>query len=288
MQLYSITLILSPSAKNITSILSFYQEIICRKAFRICILFPVLLMAGKISVQGQSAKEVNTRYQTWFSLNTLSRLSNKWGVMADFHHVRRDNLVAKPRFYFIRVGTNYWINDKVSLSLAYGHMWLAPSVDGWKNYSQENRIHEQFQVNSKLKKVSVVQRLRNEQRWQQIMVNDEPSGKLRFTNRVRYLASFNIPLFKNEYLPSMVMADEIMVQFGKDVIYNTFDQNRIFAGIRQKISRDISFDFGYMRVFQQKNTGYQYDLYHTFRLFFYYTPDFRKNFRQTHHHSGDE
>ncbi len=275
-------------SKNITSIHSFYREIFCRKTSITWILVPFFLLAVQISVPGQSAKEVNTLNQTWFSINTMSRVTDRWGIMADFHHVRWDNLIANPRFYFLRIGTNYWMSDKISLSLAYGHLWLAPSVDGWKNYSNENRIHEQLQVNSKLNKISVIQRLRNEQRWQQVMVNDEPSGKLRFTNRVRYLASFNIPVFKNASLPSLVLADEIMVQFGKDVIYNTFDQNRLFIGIRQKISRDINFDFGYMRVFQQKYSGYEYDLYHTLRLFFYYSPDFRNNSRLPHHHSGDE
>jgi len=30
-----------------------------------------------------------------------------------------------------------------------------------------------------------------------------------------------------------------------------------------------------MQVFQQKASGYQYDLNHTLRLFFYWTPDWR-------------
>jgi hypothetical protein len=45
--------------------------------------------------------------------------------------------------------------------------------------------------------------------------------------------------------------------------------------VKVGISRAWSFDLGYMQVFQQKASGYQYDLNHTLRLFFYWTPDWR-------------
>jgi long-subunit fatty acid transport protein len=57
-------------------------------------------------------------------------------------------------------------------------------------------------------------------------------------------------------------------------VYNTFDQNRLFLGIKQKISKTLSFDAGYMYLFQQKESGYQYNANKTYRLFFYYTPNF--------------
>jgi hypothetical protein len=268
--------------------MSINVKIIYRKGFQKIILLATVLTLTGTGLRGQSAKEVTSQDQSWFSINTLSRVSDRWGVVADFHAVRRNNFFSDPRFYFIRMGANYWLKDNITFSLAYGHMWVAPTVEGWSTFSEEHRIHEQFQFISKINKITVVQRLRNEQRWQEKMVNDQPSGNLRFTNRIRYLASFNIPLFKNKYLPSLALADEIMVQFGKEVVYNTFDQNRIFIGIRQKISTDLNFDMGYMRVFQQKYSGYQYDLYHTFRLYFYYTPDLRKHLHQQHSHTGDE
>lgn len=71
--------------------------------------------------------------------------------------------------------------------------------------------------------------------------------------------------------PQLVLADELLVQFGKDVVFNTFDQNRIFIGIKQKINNSLSFDTGYMSVFQQKSNGINYIQSNTFRLFFYYT-----------------
>jgi hypothetical protein len=265
-----------------------YMKIFRRKGFQKILLLVTILTITVSCGMAQSSKEIISRNQSWFSINTLSRLSNRWGVMADLHVVRKNFFNSAPRFYFARIGVNYWLKENITFSLGYGHMWLAPSVAGWGTYSEENRIHEQFQVVSKFNKLTVVQRLRNEQRWQEIMVNDKPSGHLRFTNRIRYLASVNIPLFKNKNLPSLALADELMIQFGKAIVYNTFDQNRLFIGVKQRISSSLSFDIGYMRILQQKFSGYQYDLFHTFRLYFYYTPDFRKFLHQQHSHTGDE
>jgi Protein of unknown function (DUF2490) len=108
------------------------------------------------------------------------------------------------------------------------------------------------------------------------MINDSFSGNNKITDRIRYLLSLTFPVFKNKKYPALVVSDELAIQFGKEVVYNTFEQNRLFFGIRQNLCKSISYDLGYMQVMQQKSTGYQYDKNNTFRLFFYFTPDLRK------------
>ncbi|UEG48701.1 DUF2490 domain-containing protein [Ferruginibacter lapsinanis] len=223
----------------------------------------------------QSQKQVNHQTQAWLSVNSTVKVVKKWGFMFDLHE-RRNNFLKDNSFHFVRVGINYWLKDNIILTAGYGHMWVAPTKEGWKTFSNENRIYQQVQMSSKISKISVLQRLRNEQRWQEKIVNDKASGENKFTDRIRYLLSFTIPVFKQPHYPSLVIADELCMQFGKEVVYNTFDQNRVFVGIKQKITKDLSFDAGYMLLFQEKSTGYQYDHNDTFRWFFYYTPDYRK------------
>jgi hypothetical protein len=255
-----------------------------RNTFKILVsLFPFLAFG-----QTLQTKEVNQQLQTWVSLNTVTKFSDHWGIVADVH-IRENGFFESNNFYFLRGGLSYMPNASVTLTGGYAHMWLAPSKDGWSTYADENRIYQQVQLNTKIGKVSVVQRLRNEQRWQEKMANDEPTGDWRFTDRVRYLASFTIPIFTNKKLPSLVLADELLIHFGKEVIYNTFDQNRIFIGIRQSINPKLSYDFGYMNVYQQKYSGYQYDMNHTMRLFFYMNSAVKHNTpKAPEHHSGDE
>jgi Protein of unknown function (DUF2490) len=243
-----------------------------KKCVYILWLFTFFITA---SISFAQVKEVKKQDQSWFSINSTVRLSDKWGFIADLHE-RRNNFLKDASFHFIRFGVNYWLKDNITLTAGYGHMWVAPSKAGWRTYSNENRVYQQVQMISKIGKVSLLQRLRNEQRWQQKISNDKPTGQNKFTDRVRYLLSFTVPIFKSSKLPALVVADELCVQFGKEIVYNTFDQNRIFIGVKQKVTKDLSFDLGYMCLKQQKASGYQYDLNNTFRWFFYYTPDFRK------------
>jgi hypothetical protein len=224
----------------------------------------------------QSQKVINHQYQFWGSINSTIRFNKQWGMLADFH-VRRNNFMADPSFYFIRGAANYWIKENMTVAFGYAHMWVAPARSDWKTFSNEERIYQQFQVSTKNKRVSISQRLRNEQRWQQKIEDDKWTGDYRFTDRVRYLFSFNYTLFENKFLPTLAIADELLIHFGKEVVYNSFDQNRIFFGIRQNINSRLSFDFGYMNVFQEKYSGYEYDMNHTMRLFFYYNVGWRPN-----------
>jgi hypothetical protein len=252
-----------------------------------CCTFLVLCLPAFAFAQAATEKQINRQYQFWTSINSTIRFSERWGMIADFH-IRRNNFMADPSFYFIRGAANYWIKDNITTALGYGHMWLAPTTPGWHTFANENRVYQQFQVNTKRRKSSFLQRVRNEQRWQQKIVDDKRTSDYKFTNRVRYLFSYNYTIFKNKYLPSLSVADEIMVQFGKEVVYNTFEQNRIFLGIKQNINAKLNFDFGYMMVYQQKSSGYQYDLNHTMRLFFYYNPGWKRESKPVPLQSGDE
>lgn len=240
------------------------------------IFYIILLYGSRNNVLAQSKpKEVNTQSQSWFSINSTTRLSKHWGFIADAH-IRRNNFVADPSFYFLRGAVNYWISDNVTIAAGYGRMWLAPTTPGWKKFAIEDRLYLQLQSISKIGKIGILQRLRNENRWQQKILNDTFSGNYKFTDRIRYLLSATFPVFKNKKLPSLVLSDELAIQFGNEVVYNTFEQNRLFFGIRQNITKTLSYDLGYMQVMQQKTNGYQYDKNNTFRLFFYYMPDLRK------------
>lgn len=253
------------------------------KLIILVLLLPIIALG-----QTPTEKVINEQTQTWVSINSVTKFSEHWGVNADAH-IRTNEIFHDNNFYFLRGGISYIPNPSVSVTAGYAHMWLAPTKEGWSTYSDENRIYQQAQLTTNVGKVSILQRIRNEQRWQEKIVNDESTGENRFTNRVRYLVSFNIPVFKKKTAPLLVVSDEILIHFGQEVIYNTFDQNRLFVGIRQAINPKLSFDFGYMNVYQQKYTGYQYDMNHTLRLFFYLNSSLKSaHYIPVHHSSGDE
>lgn len=236
----------------------------------------IILLTACFSVFSQAEKEVNEQAQFWTSINSTWRFSDHWGVMGDFH-IRRTDFLQDPNFYFVRAGGVYWFNDKMSLAGGAAALWYAveDETEGF-NYALEKRIYQQLLWRSVNGRARFLQRIRNEQRWHQVLNDDGSVNRVRFSNRVRLLLSASIRIFEDAKKPRLVLSDEILFHFGNEIVYNTFDQNRFFVGINHRLNKSWSFDFGYMAVYQQKYNGYQYDLNHTLRLFFYLSPDLRK------------
>jgi len=245
-----------------------------------------MLTLGPVTARSQPAKEINQQAQFWWSLNTTTRINDRCGAIGDFH-IRRTDFVSDPSFYFVRAGANFWITEHLTAALGYAHLWNAPAEDDGETWSDENRIYQQVQYATKIGSAAVLHRLRNEQRWKEQVAGDSLTGENAFSNRVRYLLSFTIPVAANPAVPAVVLSDEILVQFGGDIVANTFDQNRLFAGIKKSLTPSWSFDLGYMLVYQEKASGYEYDLNHTLRWFFYFTPDLRE-LKTVHDPAGSE
>lgn len=221
--------------------------------------------------QSQYRAHVKERSLSWIGFITQIKLKKGWILLTDFHH-RRDEFMANPNFYIIRTGLGKSLPRNHMVAAGVAHMWLSTSAQGEHFFTDENRIYEQWSHTGKWGKINFLQRIRNEQRWQQTVVNGQKTGYNRFSNRFRYLVQWTFPLSKNTYVPSLVLADEAMWQVGKEIAHNQFDQNRIFIGIKQKITPSLQFDFGYMNLRQQKPDGINWDNNHILRLFFYYQP----------------
>ena len=239
------------------------------------VVFILFVLSFAQSVNAQQAKSVQQQSHFWWSVNTTAQVSSKWSVIADIH-IRRTNFMANNSFYFLRLGALYNVNKSFSVAAGAGHMWLANKTPLTELFTNENRVYQQFQVSGSIGKISTLNRLRIEERWSQKIVNNQLTDAYRYTTRFRYMFSMNVPVSKNKYIPSLVFADELQLQMGKDIIYNPFDQNRFFTGIKQQIIPSLSFDLGYMLVYQQKLSGYQYTRANTLRWFFYWKPDLRK------------
>lgn len=223
----------------------------------------------------QQKKEVQTQHHFWWSINSSIKLHKQWSAIADMH-IRRTDYLKNNNFYYTRIGAAYNINKNLQVSLSGGHMWLANKTATTELFVNENRLVEQVLFTQPVGKIQLSQRLRIEQRWIQKVAGNELTDDYRFSTRYRYQLALGIPISKNRYVPTLAFSDELLMQSGKDIVYNSFDQNRLFAGIRQQVTTSLAFDLGYMHVWQQRLSGYQYNSNHTIRFFFYWQPDLRK------------
>jgi Protein of unknown function (DUF2490) len=78
-----------------------------------------------------------------------------------------------------------------------------------------------------------------------------------FNFRFRFRPQLNINLSKLESKTptNLKISDELMVNFGGDILYNRFDQNRVYLGLEKVLSKNFSLELGYLHWYQQRNTG---------------------------------
>jgi hypothetical protein len=235
----------------------------------------ILLPAG--SLAQDTVQKVNyNNVHFWTSINSTLRLANHWGIMGDVH-VRREEFIKYPNFYFLRIGGVYFFNDEFSFALGGAWLWLATNTSAGTKFALEQRIFQQALWRTIIGRTTFLQRIRVEQRWHQVLNTETGQvDRVRFSNRFRFLFSAAIRAFNNRKAPRPVISNEVLFHVGKEILYNTFDQNRTFIGMNQRIGKNWTMDYGYMLVYQQRYSGYEYDLNHTIRVFFYYSPDFRK------------
>ena len=233
------------------------------------------LIVGLKWLGGQD-RVVYEQPQFWTSINGTMRLSQRFGLITDFH-LRRNDFLNDPSFYFLRLGGAYWVDDQFSLAGGVAALWLATDTEVGTEFALERRTYQQVLWRADKQRLTFLQRIRIEQRWHQVL--DPVNGsvdRIRFSNRFRLLMSAFIEAFPNPKAPRPTISNEILFHVGKEIVYNTFDQNRLFLGFNQRLGKGWSVDYGYMMVYQQRYSGFEYDLNHTFRLFFFYSPDFRK------------
>ena len=239
--------------------------------------FVMVVFGCQLQAQTTDTRQTAHDAHLWLSINSNIRFSEKWGMMADVHHRRRD-FGQSTSFNFLRLGATYWVQENLRVTAGLAFLQLAPPFSN-RNATNEYRFHHEAVHTHKIHKINALERLRFDHRWREQWDAEGNFVKFQFTTRVRFLYSLSYPLFKGpgtEKKPHLVLANEVLLQMGPEIRFNFFEQNRLFLGVRQKITKNWAFDAGYMYVFQQTAFVNQLNAFHTLRLFFYWTPDFRK------------
>lgn len=244
------------------------------------IIFVCLFTSLQV-VFAQNTKEIIDREQFWVGYFNQTKLTNKFGIWVDGHLRRTDNFFDKWALGIARLGLTYYINDHVKLTAGYAYVNHFPT-DGHKNISQpEHRPWQQIQWHMNSKKIKIMQWLRSEQRFRQKIKSDDALGEgYNFNHRLRYNFAMFVALGKKNFDPQsifFILNNEIHVNLGKEITYNYFDQNRLFAGLGYQISSHTHFQLGYMNVFQQLASGNKFYNTHTIRAFLFHNVDLRKN-----------
>jgi hypothetical protein len=224
-------------------------------------------------------KHIHDREQIWLGFFNQTRFSDRWGMWADIHYRLTDDFANRPFQLLIRPAVTYFIKDNLRLSVGHAMITHYPAK-GLNTTRFEHRPWQQIWWNQKYTGLTTLQWLRLEQRFVEKVVADEKVSGHNYTFRVRYNFGFFIPLKGKEMTaktPFAAILNEVFINLGDNVVYNTFDQNRLFLGFGYQFTSHLNAQFGYMNIYQQEPSGNNYLSTHALRLFVFHTLDLRKD-----------
>lgn len=250
---------------------------------RLSFLCRVLIILVSLTIQRECVaqsqpKQISHREQAWFGYFNQTRLTNKFGLWLDIHYRQTDNFIDRPFQFIFRPAVTYFIKDNLRFITGYAFVDNFPAK-GLETSRPEHRLWQQIWWNHKYTGLTTLQWLRLEERFNRKIANDQLQDGYNFSYRLRYNLSLFVPLKGKDLSPKtpfISVTNEVFLNFGKEIVYNTFDQNRFFAGLGYQFTSHLNAQLGYMNVFQQLPTGNSYISTNAVRLFVFHSLDFRK------------
>ncbi|MEO9892246.1 DUF2490 domain-containing protein [Aurantibacter sp.] len=194
---------------------------------------------------------------SWVVISGNNKISNRLSIPT-VGILRHYKMFENYEFSFFRTGLTYKVNNNFYVSGGAAYLDSDPYVESAT--AMPNRqiwIYEEVTYLSKIKKVSISNRVRLESRWisnsENIYVND----------RIRYRLQGKFPLTENFYLKSY---NEIFINLKSPY----FNQNRFFCGLGYRFSKNLLLDIGYL------NNHFDSGNYDRLRMAVYFKTDFTK------------
>lgn len=192
---------------------------------------------------------------TWLAFFVTPKINDKLSAHIEYQW-RRTNWLQDWQQSLPRVGLTYKLNSQVSFQAGYA--WIhtfpygEPNITAVEKTFPEHRAYEQVAVTAALGRSTLLHRLRLEQRWLGRFYTEasEKPDTYVYSNRIRYMPRLDIPLNANKKLYAAVF-DEIMINFGKNVGENVFDQNRFSLLMGYKINPAVRIEGGWINQIGQ-------------------------------------
>lgn len=246
---------------------------------KIIIVCCTVILLISFNVKAQTTKNPQYLNQILLAYFNQTRLRAIWGIWADFQWRTKEDFINSFLLSILRVGVIFYIADNLKLTAGYAWVNYSPA-DNHKNISQtEHRLWRQFQWYAKYGRKGMVHWIRLEERFRHKILNDDVlADGYNFNYRIRYNWRYQLPLDKKANAPgatTFIINDEINVNAGKQIVYNYFDQNRLYAGLKIKLTAVSNLQFGYLNFFQQLAAGNQFKKVNALRLSYLQSIDLR-------------
>ena len=220
----------------------------------------------------QEKKNIDSQSLLWTRYYNQLELNTRWSIHSEF-----DNRIfispLDQNLFVLRVQGRYKVLEQMELGAGFTYFSVAtqdPDIHSKFN-KPEYRIQQDATLKQNLGKTTLNQRFQIEERFFQNFDKERLISGSTFFWRFRYRiqGDYNFWQKKKQFLKAII-SDEIMINAGKKVVNNTFDQNRIYAGLQYGINFSLALELGYMNSFQQRSTEVDYFNRNIIRLSIYH------------------
>jgi len=257
-----------------------------RKASAAVLVLSCLSLLNR-TAQAQE-KEMATQQMSWWAYFGTFRLTDKWSVWTELQ-LRRSDFIQEWQQVLPRAGINYHYRNNIVFTAGHAYLWTYPYGEQpipLEEPRYEHRPWQQVVLTHESGKVTFQHRYRLEQRFLQNWSDPNPVTNLRsiepgweLQNRMRYRFLLTVPITKHATGRQKLFAtfyDEIFINFGDNIGFNLFDQNRLGATLGYQVTKAFNIQTGYMNQMIQKSNGRQLENNHTLTVFLTFNVDLRQ------------
>jgi hypothetical protein len=212
-------------------------------------------------LQAQTKQVINqslywVRYYNQLSINKKMTWHNEFEDRRFFENNQQHHFIMHSRLHY-----KILQNADVAFGLTYSlQSPQDPNSTSDLVVPEIRPVQEINYSNPITKKLTIQHRLRIDERF--IHKNDSKvlldGYDFNFRFRYRLQASYKFSKEESKTTTTLKVADELMLNAGDKIVYNQFDQNRVYVGVEQGLNKNFAIELGYLHWYQQRASGYQF------------------------------
>ena len=228
------------------------------------IIFKIIsLVLFSYSVSGQDfQKVINRQSLALAAFSSDLELSTKWSLSIDLQERIYINPVKQSQMFCkTQLGLEPFKNFNFGNGIAY---YLNSPGDPEFSSSlkvPEIRLNHDLGYSHNLRSIHFSHRYRMEERFIHKKQDDSLIDGYRFVERVSYMLALECKLINSkdhDHDIYLKLSDGIYVNTHKGILFNSFDQNRFYAGLNYQLHKNLTVELGYINLYQQRISGLEY------------------------------
>ena len=207
-------------------------------------------------------KTITNQSLIWYAYIQNLKINDRFSFQTDIQERHFITPVKQSQFL---IRSTFKTVIKNNFDFGVGFCFFLSNTDPSVDYDLETpevRPYIEFNNKQPFKRVTVTHRYRLESRFIHNINGKELTKGFSFSNmRFRYQFGLDILLNKpkdEKNILKLKISEEIMLNFGKKIKYNLFDQNRVSISLQYAPIKVVALELGYVNWFQQRASGDKY------------------------------